>query len=318
VKAIARLPDARSAGRAGRWIVPATPQAARAVRKLLDAHVGIGLDPASTRWLEEAPRWIVRVDLHVTAGLARLVTTTRWGDPPADLYELDRVTTASSIHTAPLSPANLRLLGNLLRTERRASDARSTMQPPGRRRRFFRACVGALRGGSVFAWNAEYSTRSIHREATDLSSAASHVSADLLDADPDGRRYARSREWAVRGSNARLPACRKSAANDRSRCWPDFCRRRGGSPPGAKLLATQKRPTKGSRRLPSSSTAPASPRLLVLVRVLGGRPSLPPARPRHRGLRRNASFFLKSTRCSRSSSAFCSARAHRAASSVEK
>lgn len=109
---ISGLPGARSLGRgAGRWIVVASPEAARAIRELADAVPELTFDPASERWVREAPRWIAHVEIDCSSSEPRICVTTGWGDPPAALERtLEGVIRHASRHLAPLSVANLRVL----------------------------------------------------------------------------------------------------------------------------------------------------------------------------------------------------------------
>ena len=109
---IAGLPGVRSLGRGlGRWVLPPTPQAARALRKLRERHPDLTLDEASEAWLHEAPRWIAHVEVDALGKAPRLVIGTSWGEPPAALTEsLKKVVHHARRILAPLNPANLRAL----------------------------------------------------------------------------------------------------------------------------------------------------------------------------------------------------------------
>jgi hypothetical protein len=106
---IAALPGVRSLGRGdGRWTLPPTPAAARAIRELRDGHPELTLDEAAERWVREAPRWIAHVEVDVVGGSPRLVIGTTWGEVPASfLASLSGVSTQARRVVAPLNPANL-------------------------------------------------------------------------------------------------------------------------------------------------------------------------------------------------------------------
>ena len=109
---ISGLPGARSLGRGvGRWILVASPEAARAIRELADAVPELTFDEASERWVREAPRWIAHVEIDASSREPRICVTTGWGDPPDALERtLGGVIRHASRHLAPLSVANLRAL----------------------------------------------------------------------------------------------------------------------------------------------------------------------------------------------------------------
>ncbi len=109
----AALPGAKAWGETGRWVAPASPEAARLVRALTANHPDLAIAPEVTRWLDEAPRWIARLDVRPTRDGPLLVMRTRWGEPPAQLGELDGLVRGPEESTAPLSPANLRLLASI-------------------------------------------------------------------------------------------------------------------------------------------------------------------------------------------------------------
>jgi SWI/SNF-related matrix-associated actin-dependent regulator 1 of chromatin subfamily A len=117
---IAGLPGVRSLGRGrGRWVLPPTPQAARALRELSESHPDLTFDDASGTWLREAPRWIAHVEVESSGRSPRLVIGTSWGEPPAVLSEfLDGVVNHARRIMVPLEPANLKALERA--TEREA------------------------------------------------------------------------------------------------------------------------------------------------------------------------------------------------------
>jgi SWI/SNF-related matrix-associated actin-dependent regulator 1 of chromatin subfamily A len=117
-RSFARLPEVRTINReARRWLLPATPQGARALRELLASDGPLTLDDVSARWLQEAPRWIARAEIDVTGGEPRIALTTRWGEPPPTLVELDGSTTSIAGIMAPLSAANIRVIAALAKSE---------------------------------------------------------------------------------------------------------------------------------------------------------------------------------------------------------
>jgi SWI/SNF-related matrix-associated actin-dependent regulator 1 of chromatin subfamily A len=117
-RAFAGLPEARSTDRdPRRWMVPASPEAARALRETLRAHEAVTVDATATRWLADAPRWIARADIDQSGDEPLITVTTRWGEPPAALRELERRTVFGARLTAALSIVNLRLIGTLRETE---------------------------------------------------------------------------------------------------------------------------------------------------------------------------------------------------------
>ncbi len=120
---IAAIPGVRALGRgSGRWILPPSPQAARAVRELLDSATELTLDDAAQAWLREAPRWIAHVEVDTLGKAPRLVIGTTWGEPPASLAEsLTAVVHHARRILAPLEPANLRALEHSTRRESEVS-----------------------------------------------------------------------------------------------------------------------------------------------------------------------------------------------------
>ncbi len=119
--AFARLPGARSwGGRSGRWLVPATPDVARALRGLTES-AELALDAEAERWLLEAPRWIARVDVECTQEGPVMRITSRWGSPPPELKTLDSLQTRAAHLEAPLSVRNLALLAQMLSAEKEVS-----------------------------------------------------------------------------------------------------------------------------------------------------------------------------------------------------
>ena len=113
--AFARLPGARSLDRARRqWLLHATVEAARAVRYLLGSTHDVSVDEPAGRWLADAPRWIARVDVAVAGGEPRLTVTTRWGEPPAAMNDLEGFPPERTSGTAELSVSNLRVIGTML------------------------------------------------------------------------------------------------------------------------------------------------------------------------------------------------------------
>jgi len=116
---IAGLPGVRSLGRGqGRWILPPTPAAARAIRDLTRSHPDLTLDEASQAWLREAPRWIAHVEVEVLSRSPRLVIGTSWGEPPPALSEsLSGAVLHARRILAPLHAQNLRTLEKATRRE---------------------------------------------------------------------------------------------------------------------------------------------------------------------------------------------------------
>lgn len=117
---IVGLPGVRSLGRGrGRWTLPPTPQAARALRELSEHHPGLSFDDASSAWLREAPRWIAHVEVEASGRAPRLVIGTSWGEPPPALTgSLEGAVAHARRILAPLHPENLRALERA--TEREA------------------------------------------------------------------------------------------------------------------------------------------------------------------------------------------------------
>lgn len=117
---VAGLPGIRSLGRGGgRWVLPASPEAARAMRELSSVHSELTFDDASQEWLREAPRWIAHVEVQVLGREPRLVIGTSWGEPPALLMELlDGIVPHARRLIAPLDVPNLKAL--VRATEREA------------------------------------------------------------------------------------------------------------------------------------------------------------------------------------------------------
>ena len=116
---IAGLPGVRSLGRGrGRWVLPPSPQAARALRELTERHCELTLDGASEAWLREAPRWIAHVEVETLGKAPRLAIGTSWGEPPGALTSLTSVVHHARRILAPLHPQNLRTLEGA--TEREA------------------------------------------------------------------------------------------------------------------------------------------------------------------------------------------------------
>ena len=120
---IAGLPGVRSLGRGrGRWVMPPTPQAARALRELRERHPELTLDDASESWVREAPRWIAHVEVEALGKAPRLVIGTSWGEPPAELTEsLSGVVHHARRILTPLHPANLRALDDATQREAEVS-----------------------------------------------------------------------------------------------------------------------------------------------------------------------------------------------------
>ena len=116
VRRTADLPAAHNMGD-GRWLVPATREAARGLREIVAELGALELDPASTLWLEQAPRWIAHASIE-TADEPEITISTRWGDPPERLTTLDGLTQRSGRHHAPLSVENARALAELLTEEK--------------------------------------------------------------------------------------------------------------------------------------------------------------------------------------------------------
>ncbi|MDQ3759915.1 MAG: DEAD/DEAH box helicase [Actinomycetota bacterium] len=116
---IAGLPGVRSLGRgAGRWTLPASPQAARAVRELSERHGDMTFDETSQAWLREAPRWIAHVEVEASGRAPRLVIATAWGEPPPTLTDsLTGAVRHARRIMAPLDAANLAALTESTRRE---------------------------------------------------------------------------------------------------------------------------------------------------------------------------------------------------------
>ncbi len=108
--AVGAIPGARSLEQpAGRWLVRATPQSARELRRLGVIHKGMTFDSGSDAWLDEAPEWIARVEIRDTSGHPCLRIVTRWGDPPAELRAID----GFDLDEAPLTVRSLEVLRHL-------------------------------------------------------------------------------------------------------------------------------------------------------------------------------------------------------------
>ena len=116
---IAGLPGVRSLGRGrGRWVMPPSPQGARALRELSRVNADITLDDAARTWLREAPRWIAHVEVDASGTTPRLVIGTSWGEPPPSLSEsLDGIVHHARRILAPLHPPNLRALARAIERE---------------------------------------------------------------------------------------------------------------------------------------------------------------------------------------------------------
>jgi len=121
-RAFASLPQARAwPGHSGRWLVPPTPDAARALRGLASEHPELTFDAESERWREQAPRWIARLEVDQSGAAPGMRITTRWGQPPPELEELDSLEILAAHRTAPLSTANLRIVARILPSESEVS-----------------------------------------------------------------------------------------------------------------------------------------------------------------------------------------------------
>ena len=116
----AELPTAHNLGE-DHWLVPATREVARGLREIVAELETLELDPASTLWLDQAPRWIAHASIETTGQQPEIVVSTRWGDPPDDLSNLSDLTLRSGGHHAPLSVENTRALADLLAAERELS-----------------------------------------------------------------------------------------------------------------------------------------------------------------------------------------------------
>ena len=116
---IAGIPGVRALGRgSGRWVLPPSPQAARAVRELSGTHADLTFDEAAEAWIREAPRWIAHVEVDSLGKEPRLVIGTSWGEPPADVAD----SLAGVVHharriLAPLTIANLKALESAMERE---------------------------------------------------------------------------------------------------------------------------------------------------------------------------------------------------------
>jgi len=122
--AFAGLPGARRwARQTGRWLVPTTPDAARALRRLATHHPELTFDAETDRWLEEAPRWIARIDLDRSGSGPGMRIITRWGHPPPELEELESLEARVAHRVAPLSTRNLQVVARILAGETEVSVA---------------------------------------------------------------------------------------------------------------------------------------------------------------------------------------------------
>lgn len=123
-RAFGGLPGARRwAQQTGRWLVPTTPDAARALRRLASDHPELTFDAETERWVEEAPRWIARIDIDRSESRPGMRITTRWGHPPPELEELDSLETRAAHRVAPLSTHNLQVVERVLSSETEVSVA---------------------------------------------------------------------------------------------------------------------------------------------------------------------------------------------------
>ncbi|CAN5691289.1 hypothetical protein BH24GEM1_BH24GEM1_31270 [soil metagenome] len=112
--AVAAIPGARAIEQpAGRWLIRATPQSARELRRLAVDHEALSFDSSSDAWLREAPEWIARVVIDDDSDEPRLRVLTRWGDPPTGLREIDGLDLDRLSHGAPSTAANLAALDRL-------------------------------------------------------------------------------------------------------------------------------------------------------------------------------------------------------------
>ena len=129
------VPGGRARPAAARVEVPLTRSTADAIARTVASH-RLRLSPAAELALEEiastgtappgheeAPRWIARIEVDRSGSAPGMRITTRWGDPPPQLAELDSLVARAADRVAPLTPGNLQLLGQVLAGEPEASAA---------------------------------------------------------------------------------------------------------------------------------------------------------------------------------------------------
>ncbi len=111
------LAGARAWGDGSRWLVPTSPETARTLRRLADEDPYLTFDKQSLRWLTEAPRWIARIEVERTPRGPEIRMTTRWGDTPAALTDLDGLESRLTDLAAPLTAANVKRLAEIATPE---------------------------------------------------------------------------------------------------------------------------------------------------------------------------------------------------------